>query len=43
MLALEQPALGPATFGRFPRRLREAVREVLCIAAHGTGVQVGCC
>ena len=43
MLALEQPALGPATLARFPHRLRAAVREVLCIAAHGTGVQVGCC
>ncbi|PRW45608.1 2-methoxy-6-polyprenyl-1,4-benzoquinol mitochondrial [Chlorella sorokiniana] len=40
ILALEQPALGPATFARFPRRVREAVRQVLLIAAHGKGVQV---
>lgn len=43
MLALEQPALGPGTFARFPRRLREAVKEMLLIAAHGKAVQVGCC
>ncbi len=42
MLALEQPALGPDTFARFPRSLRAAVREVLLIAAHGKGIQVGC-